>query len=116
MEDSENKKSYIQEPDTVFSKVILSGKRIYYLDVKKNWKGESFLIITESKKVHSKDPSQPGVHFEKHKIFLNKEDFDRFLNALNETIDYAKDNDAQELIVPEDKESFIDPIHLKIDF
>jgi len=113
----ENKKSNIQDPDIVFSKSVSSGKRIYYLDVKKNWQGKLFLTITESKKILIKDASQPTVHFEKYKIFIFKEDLDNFLSALNETISYIKDNDTIDISYPpDDKENFDDSIHLKIDF
>ena len=118
MKSSINKKSNNKEPETVFSKTVLTGKRIYYLDVKQNNKGKLFLIITESKKVLTKDSAQPTVHFEKHKIFLFKEDFDKFLNAMNETIAYAKDNEATNFVLPEDEdtEDFNDPINLQFDF
>ena len=121
MDNFENKESKNRERDILFSKSVLAGKRIYYLDVKKNRKGELFLNITESKKVLSKDSAQPEVRFEKHKIFLYREDFDHFLNALNETIAYAKENNADNDFVsgadPDtDTENFLDPINLIIDF
>jgi len=112
----ENKKSNIQDPDIVFSKSVSSGKRIYYLDVKKNRQGKLFLTITESKKVLIQDSSQPAVHFEKYKIFIFKEDLDNFLSALNETISYIKDNDIINSSPPCDKDTFDDSIHFKIDF
>ena len=108
-----------KETDILFSKTVLSGRRIYYLDVKKNRKGELFLNITESKKVLPKSSSESVVHFEKHKIFLYKEEFDKFLSALNETISYAN---AESNITPsfvyseEQQESVVEPISLNIDF
>jgi hypothetical protein len=92
MEDLENKKSYNQEPDIAFSRTVMAGKRIYYLDVKKTRRNELFLTITESKKILSNESSQQPFQFEKHKIFLYKEDYDKFIDALNETIRYAKEN------------------------
>jgi hypothetical protein len=77
--------------DFIFSKSVSAGKRIYYLDVKQNRKGELFLIITESKKIILENDPQ-NVHFEKHKIFLYKEDFDKFTEAMNETLDFIKKN------------------------
>ena len=74
--------------DIVFSKAIKAGKRIYYLDVKKNRKEEMFLAITESKKVISGEGDDTRISFEKHKIFLYKEDFEKFLAGMNEAIDY----------------------------
>ena len=70
------KKSQENEKEIVFSKTVKAGKRIYYVDVKRNKKGELFLAITESKKIVSNDEESPSVNFEKHKIFLYHVDFD----------------------------------------
>lgn len=79
------------EKDIVFSKSIKAGKRIYYLDVKKNRKDEMYLAITESKKIVSEEGEMPQVNFEKHKIFLYREDFEKFANGLTEAIQYITD-------------------------
>ena len=92
MEDSGNEKSHIKEPDIVFSKAVPAGKRIYYIDVKKNQNNELFITITESKKILSKNSFQPATLYEKHKIFLFKEDFDAFFTALSEVYTFAKEN------------------------
>lgn len=76
------------EKEIVFSKAIKAGKRIYYLDVKKNRKDEMFLAITESKKVVSGEGEDAQVSFEKHKIFLYKEDFEKFTEGLNQAISF----------------------------
>ncbi|MDR1357186.1 MAG: PUR family DNA/RNA-binding protein [Tannerellaceae bacterium] len=78
------------DKEIIYSKTIKAGKRIYYLDVKKNLRNDLFLAITESKKLQSKD-NAPSV-FEKHKIFLYKEDFDKFADGLNDVIAYIKSN------------------------
>jgi hypothetical protein len=80
------------EKDIVFSKAIKAGKRIYYVDVKKNRKGELFLAVTESKKIFSGDQDNPIVNYEKHKIFLYQEDFEHFLTGLNEAVEFIRDN------------------------
>lgn len=90
-EDTLNKK----ENDIVFTKTLKAGKRIYYLDVKKNKKDEFFLAITESKKIISGEDCNPIVQFEKHKIFLYQEDFDKFTSGLNEVMTYIKDNSPE---------------------
>ena len=84
-----------EDREIVFSKSIKAGKRIYYFDVKKNRKNELFLAITESKKIISGDGDDAQVSFEKHKIFLYKEDFQKFTNELAETIDFINRNDGQ---------------------
>ena len=87
------KKTDFRENDIVFSQAIKAGKRIYYLDVKRNRKDELFLAITESKKLDQEDVNAP-VQFEKHKIFLYKEDFDKFVYGLNEALDYIRENNT----------------------
>ncbi len=68
----------------LFSTSVRAGKRTYFFDVKATRGNDLFLTITESKKI---GPQEEGpVHFEKHKIFLYKEDFDGFMDALNEAM------------------------------
>ncbi len=77
--------------EIIFSKSIKAGKRIYYVDVKRNRRDELFLAITESKKVMTDNPEQPQFNFEKHKIFLYREDFEKFQQGLAEAIDFIKE-------------------------
>ena len=71
--------------DEVYSKRVPAGKRTYFFDVKTTRSGEDFfLTITESKRV---DESR----YEKHKIFLYKEDFGKFVSALHEVLIHIKD-------------------------
>lgn len=89
MEELKKKSTTIEnDKEIVFSKAIKAGKRIYYLDVKKNRKEGMFIAITESKKVVSLDKDDPQVNFEKHKIFLYKEDFEKFMHGLQQAIDF----------------------------
>lgn len=93
MEDFKKKQgTELVDKEIVFSKSVKAGKRIYYLDVKKNRKDEMFLTITESKKVVLSEGENPQVNFEKHKIFLYQEDFDKFIDGLKQTVDYINDN------------------------
>ena len=78
------------DKEIVFSQAIKAGKRIYYLDVKKNRKDEMFLAITESKKIVSGEGEDSQVSFEKHKIFLYQEDFDKFMNGLEQSIHFIQ--------------------------
>jgi hypothetical protein len=68
----------------IFSKKIRAGKRTYFFDVKSTKGNDYFLTITESKK-RFEDGS-----FVKHKIFLYKEDFNKFMEALTETVNHVK--------------------------
>jgi len=98
------KKSGVEmnEKEIVFSKSIKAGKRIYYLDVKKNRKDEMFIAITESKKVISGEGDDSQVSFEKHKIFLYKEDFEKFMTGLTQAISFINGEQG----VEESKEEF----------
>jgi len=76
------------DKEILYSKTIRAGKRIYYIDVKRNLREDLFIALTESKKVIDKETS--NVRFEKHKIFLYKEDFDNFMNGMTDVIAYIK--------------------------
>ena len=91
MEEYKKKSAGDSDKEIVFSKAIKAGKRIYYLDVKKNRKDEMFLAITESKKIVSVEGDESQVSFEKHKIFLYKEDFEKFMAGLQQAIQYIAD-------------------------
>ena len=88
MEEFKKKSAAEGDKEIVFSKAIKAGKRIYYLDVKKNRKDEMFLAITESKKIVNGEGDDSHVSFEKHKIFLYKEDFEKFMNGLQQAIQF----------------------------
>ena len=99
MEDLKKKMSAdMNDKEIVFSKSIKAGKRIYYLDVKKNRKDEMFLAITESKKVIMGEGDDSQVSFEKHKIFLYREDFQKFMAGLTEAIYFIDSNDMNDYI------------------
>lgn len=78
----------MNDKEIVFSQSIKAGKRIYYLDVKKNRRDEMFLAITESKKVVTGEGEDAQINFEKHKIFLYREDFEKFMKGLNQAVDF----------------------------
>ena len=70
--------------DEIFSKSVRAGKRTYFFDVKSTRGGDLYLTITESKKRFQDDGT---FYFEKHKLFLYKEDFEKFSDGLSEVID-----------------------------
>ena len=71
----------------IFSERVRAGKRTYFFDVKATRSNDYYLTITESKRRYKDD----GYTYEKHKIFLYKEDFNKFIKAFNTTVDYVKD-------------------------
>jgi hypothetical protein len=90
--EEEKRKIALEKRDDgiVYSKSIKAGKRIYYLDVKKSRNDDLFLSITESKKKVYGTDQDMQVRYEKHKIFLYKEDFDKFLEGLNDVIGFIE--------------------------
>ncbi len=80
----------LNEKEIVFSQSVKAGKRIYYIDVKKSRKDDMFLAITESKKIVTNEGDEAQVNFEKHKIFLYKEDFEKFTNSLQKAIQFIE--------------------------
>jgi len=77
-----------REQEIVYSRSIKAGKRIYYLDVRKARNNDLYLSITESKRRQAEGEETPS--FEKHKVFLYKEDFAHFMDGLNDVMDYVK--------------------------
>ena len=75
------------EREEIFSERVRAGKRTYFFDVKATRSNDYYLTITESKRRYKDD----GFTYEKHKIFLYKEDFNKFVEALNNTVNHVKD-------------------------
>jgi hypothetical protein len=74
-----------QKIESVYSKRIRAGKRrTYFFDVRATRGNDYFLTITESRKRFNDNG------YDRHKIFLYKEDFNKFIKALNEAVDYVK--------------------------
>ena len=80
------------DKDLVYSESIKAGKRIYYFDVKQSRNGDRYIAITESKKINEGTMENPRFVFEKHKLVLYKEDYEKFVDALMKTLDVAKGN------------------------
>ena len=79
--------------EEIYSKAVRAGKRTYFFDVKSTRRNEFYLTITESKKRFETDGN---FYFEKHKIFLYKEDFEKFVDGLQEVISYIDQNQVDE--------------------
>lgn len=77
-----------QHRDEIYSEKVKAGKRTYFFDVKSTRSNDYYITITESKKRFNKDDE--GFVYEKHKIFLYKEDFHKFVEALNQTVNHVK--------------------------
>mgnify|MGYP001421430010 FL=1 len=81
MENNKGQENYRNE---IYSKSVRAGKRTYFFDVKSTRSGDHYLTITESKKKFDQDGN---FHFEKHKIFLYKEDFEKFKDGLVDVVE-----------------------------
>lgn len=73
--------------EDIYSKAVRAGRRTYFFDVKSTRADDWFLVITESRRMEGKD----GIpYFEKHKIHLYKEDFEKYMDGLGEVVEYIK--------------------------
>ena len=87
MEGYERKEGMDNDREEIYSKAVRAGKRTYFFDVKATRNNDYYLTITESKKRFDNDGNQ---NFEKHKIFLYKEDFEKFAEGLDEVVAYIQ--------------------------
>ena len=79
----------------VYEKALKAGKRTYFFDVRETRSGDYYLTITESKK----KPREDGTfYYDKHKIYLYKEDFEGFKEHFEEVTDYILDKKGKEVI------------------
>jgi hypothetical protein len=99
MEEFENHEG--QERDEIFSKAVRAGKRTYFFDVKSTKKNDFYLTITERKRRYEQDGS---FMVEKHKIFLYKEDFEKFSEGLAEVVEFIKTNEGNLKVPRTEKE------------
>lgn len=85
-----------EHQDDIHSNVVRAGKRTYFFDVKATRSNELYLTITESKKRFNQQSGR--FFYEKHKLFLYQEDFEKFIDALKES--YEAVGSLQGEIVP----------------
>jgi len=99
MEDFEKNEDQLENDskfrEEIYSVSVRAGKRTYFFDVKSTRRDEFYLTITESKKRFEQDGN---FHFEKHKIFLYKEDFEKFTEGLQEVITFIDQNQLDEYV------------------
>ena len=87
----------------IFSIPIRAGKRTYFFDVKSTRSDELYLTITESKRRFSNETGK--FFYEKHKLFLYKEDFEKFADGLKDTVRFIETGEKPVLLeVQEDME------------
>ena len=86
-EDYDGANAQERSGEDVFSKPVRAGKRTYFFDVKATKGNDYYLTITESKR---RMDSNGNFAYDKHKIFLYKEDFEKFTEGLEEVLEYIK--------------------------
>lgn len=102
------------EKNEVLSRAVKAGKRTYFFDVKSTRKDELYLTITESKR---KFDAENGTFFyEKHKVFLYKEDFDKFQNALAGVIEFIQTGKVPDDALFEPESHRKDDAKVEVDF
>jgi len=110
MESAGNKegvnKSESKFKQEIHSKVIRAGKRTYFFDVKSTRSDEFYLTITESKKRFGENGK---FSYEKHKIFLYKEDFEKFMESLQEVVDYIFEKQPEDELVSRSRDEEDEP-------
>jgi hypothetical protein len=94
MEGTENNNQDDNRREEVFSKAVRAGKRTYFFDVKATRAEDYYLTITESKRRFNNENQK--FYFEKHKLFLYKEDFEKFTDGLEESIAKIKELKAEQ--------------------
>ena len=98
-EDFDNGGQQEHTGDDVYSKPVRAGKRTYFFDVKATKGNDYYLTITESKRRQERDGR---FVYDKHKIFLYKEDFQKFADGLQEVVNYIKERCPVVEAVPRD--------------
>jgi len=107
--------------EEIHSKAVRAGKRTYFFDVKATRRNDYYLTITESKKRFNRDGK---FFYEKHKLFLYKEDFDKFADSLSEIIAFIREANPQPIELEdapvkeplENDASFEEPVEKEKDF
>lgn len=84
MAESDNKSNR----EEIFSRTVRAGKRTYFFDVKSTRSNEKYLVLTESKRRFNNE--QGKFYYEKHKVFLYREDFEKFARGLREAIEFIE--------------------------
>jgi hypothetical protein len=97
--------------EEIYTKVVRAGKRTYFFDVKATRKEDYYLTITESKKRLGKEGK---IFYEKHKIFLYKEDFEKFADGLKDAITFIGNgkNELKTEIAHSEEETKQEPVNL----
>ncbi len=100
-----------RQKEELYSQVINAGKRKYFVDVKETKGGDKFIVITESRKIF--DNNTGNFYYEKNKMFLYKEDFEKFQQGVENALSFIHTG-----VIPEEPETAVcdDTVLDDIDF
>ena len=104
--------NFQRQKEELYSQVINAGKRKYFVDVKETKGGDKFIVITESRKLF--DNNTGNFYFEKNKMFLYKEDFDKFQQGLENALTFIRTGVAPEEPQQADSDAVLNDIDLKL--
>lgn len=117
MEEIENKD---RDRGEIFSRAVRAGKRTYFFDVKATVGDDYYITITESKRRFNNE--QGKFFYEKHKLFLYKEDFDKFANGLSDVVEFIRTGrvferpvNATDTLIADDSDE-VKIVHRSIEF
>ena len=99
--------------EEVYTKIVRAGKRTYFFDVKATRKSDYYLTITESKKRLDKNGK---LFYEKHKIFLYQEDFEKFMNGLTDVFSFIDSEAVDSVIAKDENDSLTSVEYTSIEF
>lgn len=99
--------------EEIYSNPVRAGKRTYFFDVKSTKGEDLYLTITESKKRFRDDGT---FFYEKHKIFLYKEDFDKFADGLKDAVSFIHSNNGNKVSISADSASDNAPTWSNVEF
>ena len=91
------------EQEEIFSQILRAGRRTYFFDVRATKAGDYYLTVTESKKFTHDDGS---FHYQKHKIYIYKEDFNEFNEMLSAATDFILNEKGSEVISERHQKDF----------
>ena len=93
-----------RQKEELYSQSISAGKRKYFFDVKETRGGDKFIVIAESRKLF--DNNTGNFYYEKNKMFLYKEDFEKFQKGLSNAFHFIETGEIPEPVMPERNESY----------
>ncbi|MFI5205058.1 MAG: DUF3276 family protein [Flavobacteriales bacterium] len=96
--------------EEIFSKAVKAGKRTYFFDVRSTRGNDFYITLTESKK---RFQGEGKFQYEKHKIFLYKEDFEKFMDGLTETISKIGELKSNGFVAPNAETNHVNEKHEK---